>query len=172
MRKFFIIFFIISCRVWSFSQNNTSEYAANDRIEIVPSFSKNTVGLDIGYFNFINYIVGTSTILNYERSLIRNLNLRFGFGYFSIPINKGFSGLQFPVSLNFLSGKKNNHFEMDLGGRLTFFESALNAYSFPNEYMVSILLNVGYRYQKPSNGFIFRALVGFDGLTLGAGYAF
>jgi len=170
MKKFLIIFFFF-CSIWSFSQKNDTEHNDYNLTKTDQSYSKNSLGLDIGYFNYVFYD-GTSALLNYERLLIQNLNLRLGFGYFAIPENKGFTALQIPVTINYLSGKSNNHFELDVGGRLTYFKYALNKYMFPNEYMVSLVFNLGYRYQNPSGGIICKALVGLDGLTLGVGYSF
>jgi hypothetical protein len=34
------------------------------------------------------------------------------------------------------------------------------------------LIDVGYRYQKPDRGFIFKAKIGILGVGFGVGYAF
>ena len=64
-----------------------------------------------------------------------------------------------------LTGKKNNHFELNAGGFLGFEDTYNEAFIFP-------IFNVGYRYQKPEGGFIFRANAGIISLGLSFGYAF
>ncbi len=171
MKKFLVIIFILGSNIGAYSQKNDTEYTGFNQDKIDQFHSKNSLGIDIGYFHYI-FIDGTSTILNYERSLHQNLKVRIGCGYFAIGESYRFTGLQFPVTFNYLSGVKNNHFELDVGGRLSYMKGTLNKYVFPNDYMVSLVFNLGYRYQQPTGGIIFKALVGIDGVTLGVGYAF
>jgi hypothetical protein len=59
-----------------------------------------------------------------------------------------------------------NHFEINLGVRTIFAEQFdYSCFYYP-------IANLGYRYQKHLGGFLFRALVGTDGITLGVGLAF
>ena len=83
-----------------------------------------------------------------------------------------------------LTGKKYNHFELNAGGFLGIdkttgynrtgtgpsnyiYEKEVSYYPF-----VFPIFNVGYRFQKPEGGFIFRANAGIISLGLSFGYAF
>ena len=70
-----------------------------------------------------------------------------------------------------LTGKKNNHFELNAGGFL-----GIDGEGFlgivDGEAFIFPIFNVGYRYQKPEGGFIFRANAGIISLGLSIGYAF
>lgn len=68
-------------------------------------------------------------------------------------------------SITMLAGKKNNHFELN-GGLFFGYEP------FYKERFVFPIAEAGYRYQKPSGGFIFKANIGFFKLGIGMGYAF
>jgi hypothetical protein len=77
----------------------------------------------------------------------------------------GSSGPGGLAAITMLTGKGNNHFEMNGGafiGKGTYYR---DVFVFP-------LLDLGYRYQKPAGGFIFRAKAGFLGIGIGLGYAF
>ena len=70
------------------------------------------------------------------------------------------------MSVSILKGKGKNHFEVNLGVRTIFAKQLdYSCFFYP-------IANLGYRYQKPSGGFLFRALAGTDGITLGVGLAF
>ncbi len=59
-----------------------------------------------------------------------------------------------------------NHFEVNLGVRTIFNENLYyGCFFYP-------IANLGYRYQPTTRGFLFRALAGTDGITLGVGLAF
>ena len=87
-------------------------------------------------------------------------------------------------AITMLTGKKNNHFELNAGGFLgiektTRYNSSYyqQLYNVPQREVsyypfVFPIFNVGYRYQKPEGGFIFRANAGFISLGLSFGYAF
>tara|TARA_A100001015_G_scaffold313727_1_gene421631 strand:- start:826 stop:1518 length:693 start_codon:yes stop_codon:yes gene_type:complete len=63
-----------------------------------------------------------------------------------------FSWESFPVGINSILFEGNNHMEIGLGGLIY----PMGYYTFhPN-------INIGYRYQKPSKGFLFRAGGTFD----------
>ena len=80
--------------------------------------------------------------------------------------------------------QKNNHFELNAGGFLgiektTRYNSSYyqQLYNVPQREVsyypfVFPIFNVGYRYQKPEGGFIFRANAGIISLGLSFGYAF
>ena len=68
-------------------------------------------------------------------------------------------------ALTILVGESNNHFELNggvfVGQGTTYDKSFLLPFG-----------NIGYRYQKPEGGFIFKAKLGVLGLGFGLGYAF
>ncbi|MEQ8238588.1 MAG: hypothetical protein RIA69_05205 [Cyclobacteriaceae bacterium] len=102
--------------------------------------------------------------INFETKLYRSesnsfqINGRFGLGYYYIDffgVSQSAGGL---AGLTFLLGRKNNHFETSLGG---FIGSEI----WP-------IASLGYKYQKPEGGFIFRSNIGTLGIGIGLGYAF
>ena len=62
-------------------------------------------------------------------------------------------------AITMLTGKKNNHFELNTG----VFIVQDNGY---------LLLDIGYRFQKPEGGFIFKTHLGSLGAGIGVGFAF
>ena len=78
-------------------------------------------------------------------------------------------------AITMLTGKKNNHFELNAGGFLGI-EKVKGVGSYQGEVFyypfVFPIFNLGYRYQKPEGGFIFRANAGIISLGLSFGYAF
>ncbi|MFT6855177.1 MAG: hypothetical protein ACJA0X_001151 [Cyclobacteriaceae bacterium] len=106
--------------------------------------------------------------INFETKLYRSesnsfqINGRFGLGYFLIDFfgkSQSAGGL---AGLTFLLGRKNNHFETSLGG---FIGSENGVSAWP-------IASLGYKYQKPEGGFIFRSNIGTLGVGIGLGYAF
>jgi hypothetical protein len=86
-------------------------------------------------------------------------------GYGEAAVMFGDSGRGWIGALTMLTGKKNNHFEMNGGAFFGKDTSSQESFVYP-------LLDLGYRYQKPEGGFIFRAKMGILGGGLGLGYAF
>lgn len=76
-----------------------------------------------------------------------------------IMVDGGFGGL---IAITMLSGTGKNHFEINGG---VFFLSSKEILALP-------LLDLGYRYQKPGGGFLFKAKAGILGIGIGLGYAF
>ena len=69
------------------------------------------------------------------------------------------------AAITMLTGKGNRHFEINAG--------AFVGKDFEQDQMyVWPLIDLGYRYQKPEGGLIFKAKLGFLGLGVGLGYAF
>lgn len=69
-------------------------------------------------------------------------------------------------AITMLTGKGNNHFEVN-GGLF------IGRYSdFKDEYFFLPIFDLGYRYQRPEGGIIFRAKAGVLGIGVGIGYAF
>ena len=113
--------------------------------------------------------------LNYERSIYSGEKIswygRLGGGWggkVEWDADFGWGGLG---AITMLTGKKNNHFELNAGGFL-----GIDGEGFlgivDGEAFIFPIFNVGYRYQKPEGGFIFRANAGIISLGLSFGYAF
>tara|TARA_Y100000766_G_C18598344_1_gene455370 strand:- start:40 stop:546 length:507 start_codon:yes stop_codon:yes gene_type:complete len=135
----------------------------------------------------------SQVVMNYERQIYSGEKVswygRLGGGYgvnYSDGLfddKLGWGGL---AAISLLTGKKNNHFELNVGAFLGFdkltdadlWDESPDA--IPNqvvteltfEKFISPILNIGYRYQKPDGGFIFRANAGIISLGLSIGYAF
>lgn len=124
---------------------------------------------------------------NYDYRIREDLSLRAGFSTwgFSLFFNK-FQFTGFPVMFNYLSGKRNSHLEAGLGGIIATVSYKSGGYNpfFVMEGQGSSTAiigtaTLGYRFQPPQGGFVFRAgLTPFfaDGFRLFAGasvgYAF
>ena len=106
--------------------------------------------------------------LNYERQIYSGGKIswysRLGGSYGLIihdifSTTEGWGGLG---AITMLTGKYNNHFELNAGAFI-----GNEGYTF-----IYPIFNVGYRFQKPGGGFIFRANAGIISLGLSFGYAF
>jgi hypothetical protein len=111
-------------------------------------------------------------VMNYEKQIYSGEKVcwysRLGGGYGGILEWQGDFGWGGLGAITMLTGKKNNHFELNAGGFLGRVKlSDDDGYPF-----MSPIFNVGYRYQKPEGGFIFRANAGIISLGLSFGYAF
>jgi hypothetical protein len=69
------------------------------------------------------------------------------------------------ATITMLTGKRNSHFELNTGTFIVSDSDDTNSGVYP-------LLAMGYRYQKPSGGFVFKTKIGILGLGIGLGYAF
>ena len=123
--------------------------------------SKNSIYFDTGL------IPGIHAFVNYERSIYQGEKVswfgRAGLGFGGLlMVGGGFGGLG---AVTMLTGKKNSHFELNAGIFSGKDIDDSNSFAFP-------LLDVGYRYQKPNGGFIFKAKLGILGVGIGLGYAF
>ena len=74
----------------------------------------------------------------------------------------GPSGL---AAITVLTGKRHNHFERKAGIFIVVYSDENNSGVIPR-------LDVGYHYQKPNGGFVFKTKIGILGLGIGLGYAF
>ena len=110
-------------------------------------------------------------VMNYEKQIYSGEKIslygRLGGGYGGIFEWEGDFGWGGSGAITMLTGKKNNHFELNAGGFL-----GIEAYTDMEEAFIFPIFNVGYRYQKPEGGFIFRANAGIISLGLSFGYAF
>ena len=115
-----------------------------------------------------NVMVSTANI-NFEYTFYRSetglvkLNTRLGFG--AAAIFWGSSGYGGLGGINVLLGEKNHHFETNAGLFVGSDYQGSETFYIP-------YLELGYRYQKPTGGFLFRAYVGVLGIGVGFGYAF
>ena len=106
---------------------------------------------------------------------------RVGAGYGADIFNNK-SGLGGLGGITVLTGKKNHHIELSMGSFLgvnkvigaLYYDSTNNEYFREVHYEAFIFpfFDWGYRYQKPSGGFIFRANTSLFGLGISFGYAF
>ena len=153
MKKLFTILMLIPVLL-------TGQNEPNTKINLP---KKNIYGeLHVGLFS--------QGVMNYERQIFSGKTVSWygrlggGYGGWLEPFSAdyGWGGLG---AITMLTGKKNNHFELNAGGFLGFEDTYNEAFIFP-------IFNVGYRYQKPEGGFIFRANAGIISLGLSFGYAF
>ena len=119
----------------------------------------------------------TQVVLNYERQIYLGEKVswygRLGLGYGGMidGIDGGFGGWGGLGAITMLTGKKNNHFELNAGSFFGY--NAIDWFEVDkDEPFIFPIFNVGYRYQKPDGGFIFRANAGIISLGLSIGYAF
>ena len=123
-------------------------------------------------------------VLNYEKhiSSVGKVSWygRVGGGYGVSLIDglfdssEGWGGLG---AITMLISKKNKHLEVNAGAFLgvdTYYNhnSRLGAIGERADPFIFPILNIGYRYQKPNSGFIFRANVGFLSIGASFGYTF
>jgi hypothetical protein len=94
---------------------------------------------------------------NYERYFSQKISGRIGFSTFSITGTLESETATktritvFPVLITYLSGKGKSHFEI-AGGMLSGLETEANA----SYAIIDLTAFIGYRYQPPGGGFIFR----------------
>tara|TARA_B110000046_G_scaffold23995_1_gene23109 strand:- start:89 stop:562 length:474 start_codon:yes stop_codon:yes gene_type:complete len=134
--------------------------SAKAQSEVVNTSSKNNVYFDTGIFP------GAHIFMNYERKVHESDKIslygRVGFGYAGMILGDAGGGVLGAATL--LTGKRNSHMEFNLG----IFSGKDN-----NDPFILPLLDVGYRYQKPEGGLIFKVKAGILGIfSVGLGYAF
>lgn len=88
---------------------------------------------------------------------------RGGAGFAGVIMTTGGPGVLGGVTM--LTGKQNNHFELNAGAFVGQDLELDQMFAFP-------LVDLGYRYQKPEGGFVFKAKLGILGIGIGLGYAF
>lgn len=122
---------------------------------------RNNININISLFDYT---------INYERNIIQRpksyTNFRMGFGVFYLSSMKGY---HFNPSWVHLTGKKNNHLELNLGFKYVIEEGSHD--SFFNSLLPDIF--AGYRYERPSGRFIFRTGINlFTLYNIGIGFKF
>lgn len=103
--------------------------------------------------------------LNYERIFNQSENMktgiRLGYGFWISDFdNELFTNSILPIELNSLIGKDRHHLEFGIGTALNF-EKSTTYYFFGvgpkyRDPYLSFHGRLGYRYQKPEGGFVFR----------------
>ena len=162
MKKIILPFLLIISSLASAQSSTKIENSeSNDYLKKTINFnSKNNVYFDIGGFP------GAHIFMNYERKVHESDNIslygRVGFGYAGMIMVGSGGGVVGAATM--LTGKGNSHMEFNLG----IFSSKEN-----NDLFILPLLDVGYRYQKPEGGIMFKVKAGVLGIfSVGLGYAF
>ena len=137
----------------------------SDAVPLYGQQTKNASYIEIG-----SNIGVTSGTVSIERHLYSNkkeklhLYARLGFGYLhTFYFSPSGPGSKLGISL--LSGKRKHYFETELGlmgGR----HIQLNE---DRDYL-GPMFSLGYRYQPPRTGFLFKAFAGILGVGIGVGY--
>lgn len=160
---FILSFIFFSCI--SFSQIENTE---NKSIKHKKNVFYGTIGID--YWELYGTVMG-----NYERlifeipksNIVQSFWIRIGAG----PWRGGFDypekGWNFASTLSAQFGRKSNHLEIGAGTLFTYneyykrFEPLVR-----NQHLAGHLAgNIGYRFQKPTGDFIFRAGIGWPEFT-------
>jgi len=141
-----------------FVASNNVAYA---QFENQKNLSRTNLYLDIGALP-----IGQITI-NMERRFYSGKRVtwygRAGLGAGTSLGTEGVFGALAAVTM--LTGKNRNHFEMNGGMAVGYAPSGEEVVGWP-------VFDLGYRYQKPEGGFIFRAKLGTLGVGVSFGYSF
>lgn len=164
--RLLILLLTLSC-VSLFSQQFRTD-------SIIPKLSNNTISIDETFGSNISATMSQTISLNYERLLFKNKSNSFYYfikaGIGKVQANLLFQDFspeyQLPLSIVLLTGKNSGHFELNLGARMLYDKI------YEPKFSLFPILDLGYRFQAPQNGFFFKALVGTVGITFGVGYAF
>jgi len=126
--------------------------------------------------------------VNYDYRIKENIALRAGLTTYGINFFSKTNVTGFPMMLNYLSGKRKGHFEAGIGFMPLLAVTEENAGWFSweddqkKESAVGFIgnINLGYRYQPRTGGFIFRInftplifqeqLWPFGGISFGYGF--
>lgn len=161
---------------------NVISAQTSEQTDTIPRMSNFTLHGDAATF-----FVVSSVSLNVEGKLFSSDSEKFhlygraGYAYLDIANLIFCNGKKSRVGLlglTILTGKGDHHFEVSGGTFLGSFKNKdnggalLGSCSENSGLKVRPLIDLGYRFQKPESGFIFRAKVGIYGLGIGLGYAF
>lgn len=127
-------------------------------------FNTYNICIDVGTFFIANF-----ASVNFEYNLVKkNENTKF---MLRAGLSKGliaklftdgsYNGVQ--LGFTYFNGKGSNFFE--IGGGAVFFKNKNDSFTYP-------VFEVGYRYQDPIIGIIFKAKMGTMGLGIGFGLPF
>lgn len=174
MKKLFILILMAACHLGLAQQQDTIQPL---RVR------KNVIQGSVG---FIIFSAGAQ--LNYERQLIQfkdnslsGLWANAGIGYWGVMAN--FGGPFQHLSMGLMSGHENNHFEFTFGISRLYDKAGVNYDRISGKQPVPTtkaddvvywpLGSLGYRYQKPGGGFVFRCGIAYPPLPyIGIGAAF
>lgn len=158
--------------VWPFL--TYGQGAETDRLPLQTQLKKNSIFGNVG----ILPVVAASISISYDRSLFSTQNKTD----YRAKLSIGFMGAlgdtysYQSLAAGLLTGKRNSHFELFGGAALYQYTPVkLPGGILPEDSSIGIFPvgNIGYRYQKPDGGFIFRAGVGFPDMGyVGLGVAF
>ena len=120
--------------------------------QIFPQQHPNSLYLEVGGS-------GGLYSLNYDRMFTPNIGGRIGFSYFSFSSDNFFfpsvTMYMFPISLNYLAGEGSSKFE--LGAGVTIVTGTADWFGVKGSgSAIAGIFNIGYRYQPPEGGFLFR----------------
>ena len=149
--KLLLSFFITLITFFCFSQEEAKE-------DLLVNTKRNTLYLELGGSGAL-YSVNYDRILKNKKRGMTSFSI--GTTYWGkIDYSDGRTDIGIPVSYNYLIGKKNNHLELGIGLTILY-SRVLNNYLDAKEDQKGISsifsLKCGYRYQKPTGGFLFRA---------------
>jgi hypothetical protein len=137
----------------------TIGFSANAQSSEENGMRENSIYFDAGL------MPGYHAFVNYERGFYEGKKVswygRMGVGYGGLIFAGGGFGALGAVTM--LTGKKNSHFELSTG----FFRGKED-----RDTITLPIIDIGYRYQKPEGGFIFKTKIGILGVGFGVGYAF
>jgi hypothetical protein len=133
--------------------------AAQEYLDPLSKPPRHTVGV---YLGFLEYDI------NYERNIMQcpksYSNIRLGFGYWTDLQSEGH---YVNSSFVYLTGKQNSHLELNLGFKFIVSGARSGLEGSQNFLLPDIF--VGYRYEKPGKGDVYRIGVGYPGLIMVGG---
>lgn len=168
MIKYSLIFLVLSLAIWSesFSQKQASDTLTH------------TLAKNVLYASMTGYMMsGSGFSINYDRKITKSLWATLGIGGYPIIYN----GMKLDCKLTAMIGKRNSHLELGLGITIGHSKSKdaiyvpfynLNLPEIPATTTIYPAITVGYRYQNPKGGLIFRTGIGFYEANIGIGYSF
>jgi len=157
----------------------------NAQSEKYPAFGNFSINADAS-----SWVVRASASINGEIRLYSSKKNQFHV-YAKVGVHKGYFSELFCkadnfsgkfIALSYIEGFGNHHFELSTGisnisdviqeeiEPITF--NIFNCSPIKPRSNFTVLVDMGYRYQKPGDSIIFRAYLGQLGLGIGMGYAF
>ena len=146
-----------------FSSNFSQLHAQSEE------FSNSVAYAEVGVVGLFGFLAGLN--LSYEHRLYSNADNdlhiygRGGLAASGVLFGSGGIGGLFGGSL--LTGSGNHHFEADLGVIV-----GKNDGSGSNDVFAQAVGELGYRFQKPGGGFLFKIKAGITGIGGALGFAF
>ena len=172
----FTIAIIISFSLFTFNSYAQNVMTSSSQEKRPLETPKNAFHLDLG-----TVFTAFATNINYEFHLTSTASRTFqfsgrmGLGYIYAAgiFCGGASGLFGSTGINMLVGSGSHHLDVNAGGQFRILSDGNDIEGFfrcSSELKSFIpLVEIGYRYQKPTGGFLFRAHIGSTGIALGFG---